>query len=489
LTFSARLMEILFPQTLRTAYRRVNKAGSFNTRCFPDHCPSGHADSSFCGRPFIVFVTGPGGADQPQGNSALFFAEFTPLASPAKQSAAQFTPEGFYGERATNGAVVFNLARQGWKYAWKSSRHVCDTPHVMRVYAVDPASKHVVLWRDSSPFVVSSMRGGDVGNENSTSSDLLIVLAAMSRLVPNSRSLPSTLDFEMDFGFDDYGGNDDDDGVDLASLDTTSVALGPEDEARFLAHERMRGLMQRLYAYMLPQYATWRCAEDLRVDVAAYLWQHESTTLETVAREAARTMDSLPVYTQPLQVAHFPMHEALAVAHSMLADGEQLCDALTVGGANDVSGTYLRNQAYLAMMGEYGAQGGWSPVDVDLHSRGDCVRVSALSRTQMLIWFMGPSGHTDLLTLGAANCPADLRPTMFGVQCQTRVIYAFAYTRGALLVGRHLGFDGVVAMKYAPLRDYMELHIQFRDHQSGHVLTNERFRLQRATASPVKLTT
>jgi len=412
---------IIFPQVLKTAYKRINKASTFNMRCFPDHLCTGHADSSFCGRPFVVLATGLDGA--------TLFAEFALEGSPLKQSSLDFSPEGFIGDRLAHGVVVFNLACQAWKYAWKSSRYTYETPHVFRVYALDAATHAIIFAKDSSPFIVSSTRNAAPGSE-APSSDILVVLAAMARLVPAARTLAPSMDFEFDFPMEDAFSSDD--AFDLDSLDTASVSLNPEDEAKFLAHEQLHNLLDRLYKYMLPQYMNWRNAIQMKADVERYLETTEHITLEQLARDASIKVNARPLVSRPPSILVFPRAEALNCLQAVMDPDECIVDSVTLGGVNDPSGVYVRPVEFINFMSENKSKVGWSPVDVDLMASSSRAVMAALSPTLAFTAFLGPFGHSDMYQLGVANLPADARPTMFGTSASDRLVYMFATNKAFL---------------------------------------------------------
>jgi len=466
---------LTFAQSLATSYKRVNKAGSFNTRCFPGCNPGGHADSSYCGRPFVVLASGfaPG---------AVFYAEFAPQAAQAKTTSEAFSPEGFYGDVLAHGVVAFNVGCAAWKYSWKSSRHTYETPHVVRVYVMDPGSRRrIVHVQDSSPFAVSSTRAA--AEKEAQQSELLAVLDAMARLVPTSRCCPMDMfgcSMENDAsvaasspGDADMGWEDD------SSTASLSLSLSDDEEARFLAHEQLCGVLERLYAFMMPQYPTWRCAADMRADVDMYLRHNESTTLEQFAAIAASN-DTQQQQQQQQQrkpaYLDFSHDEATATARSFLYEGEYLVDGITLNGPNDPSGLFWRDDEFSTRVCHEKLNAGWSPVDVDVHARVECVCIAALSPTMLFKAFLGPNGHSDIFSMAGANVPADMRPTLFGACAASRVAYVFATNKGTIQIVRGHGFDNEVFLaKHWRTAEGMTMHVQFRELPSNKVVKDDLF--------------
>jgi len=469
---------IVFAQALRTAYRRVNKTASFNTRCFPSCSATGHSDCSFCGRPFVIVSKAPAPA---------YFAEFAVQTSACKQSAVQFSAEGHVGVILTHGIVVFNPTCQAWKYAWKSSRHTYETRHVMRIYAFDPETAAVLFCGDSTPFTVSSTRRVD---DDEPESDLLAVLAAMNRLVPSSLAMaaPSTFDAPVAAVPDDahmaFAEEDD-------ASTVSSLSLSEHEEAHFLAHEQLRGTLERLYAFMVPQYATWQCAADMRADVEMFLCHSESTTIANVAALAADLLTDVTPHTNAkatlavVAAASFTHAEALALAHSFLYEGERFVDGVDLGGANDPSGLYERNEAFTAMLCQLKSSVGWSPLDVDLLERARTMCVAALTPSHFFVGFIGPNGPSDVLMLGAANQPADMRPTMFGAAMFTRVTYVFATNLGIMQIARGIdGGDLYLGKSMPTAAGQLTTHVQLRA-ANKCVLRDERFVFRRIALDQV----
>jgi len=401
---------------------------------------TGHTECSFCGRPFIVIAVAV------PDYAVDYFAEFAVKESPTKTNAAQFTLEGHRGAKLAHGVVVFNQACTAWKYAWKSSRHTFDTLHVMRVYAFAPATGDVLFARDSSPFTVSSTKAP--GNER-PQSDLLAVFTAMGRLVPSAaRSLPP---FATDF---DPCVDDDDDAVTMSDdvmaddHEDCFLTLSSAEEARFLAHEQLRAVLERLYAYMTLQYATWRSAAAMHADVDFYLRANEASSVEqlaALARDAGvsepvlvhlRDDEELPCKQRALE---FGYAEAEAWARSLLDADECLVDVFEPGGRNDPSGLYERSLDFSKIIGTHIADAGWSPVDQDLFARQHTSCIAVLSPTQIFLAFLGPTCWSDILTVGVANVPNDKRPTMFGATAASRIAYAFPTNRGVIQVASTLG--------------------------------------------------
>ena len=448
-------MDIRFVQQMRPSYKRVNKTSSFNTRCFPDHCVSGHTDCSFCGRPFVISTFGFDNAASP----LLFFAEFAMQAASPKKNASAFNPEGYHGEVCANGIVVFNGACAAWKYSWKSSRHTYDTPHVLRVYAYAPDTGDVVFSADSAHFTVSSTLAADV---DGPSADLLIVFAAMGKLVPAARASAPSMDLEFDFDMiDALCADADDSAFDLDSLETASVSLNPEDEARFLAHEQLRNTLQRLYAYMIAQYGTWRTASQMHTDVDVYLHQSEALTIEKLAHECTRTVtqllplgDLMPATVVP----PFTHADAAEFVRTTLDADEHLVDTIVLGGANDPSGFYVRPIEFINFMAEQKIRSGWSPVDLDIVSSSTSMVISSISPKQVFVAFLGKFMHSDMYQLGVPNSPADARPTMFRSGSSNRLLFVFPTNKSFIQVVRPCGspvgsdMSGVIViMRHTPL--------------------------------------
>jgi len=442
---------IVFPQALRAAYKRVNKTGSFNTRCFPAHSSTGHSDCTFCGRPFVVIAVGlPADTE--------FFAEFATKKSPAKSSPAQFSREGYRGEQLANEVVVFNQACTAWKYAWKSSRHTFDTLHVMRVYAFSPATGALALVQDSTPFTVSSTRNVALDKHQT---DVAVMLAAMGRLVPSSHTLASV----MDFDFDDVSSV-----LDLGDLSTEFPALSDAEEERCMAQEQLGGALERLHAFMLTHYSSWRCAADMRVGVQTYLRAHESTSIEQLAALASRVVNtaapvaSVDMEIEPTSLLNFTHAHALMLAQSFLSDGEFLVEGVELGGCNDPSGCYLRDPEFSKLMGQMGEDMGWSPVDQDLHARVQKTLVAAMSPTQVLFAYVGPATwSSDVYEIGVANVPCDKRPTLFGAAMEKRIAYMFATNKAVMHVAKGADFGGNVFLgKFSPHKEAKHVHVQIR---------------------------
>ena len=460
---------IAFVQTLHPAYKRVNKAGSFNTRCFPDHCPTGHADSSFCGRPLVVRVS-----DFPQHVHVAFHAEFAPQASAVKDNASQFSAEGFRGEPLANGVVVFNRDLHAWKYSWKSSRHTYETPHVVRVYAFETTTGAVAHAQDSSAFMVTSHK--PTGHDT-PSSDLLIALTAMGKLVPASRSLPQSIEFEFDAFVDsDAASSLEGDARDFDMAD--ALSLSREDEARFLAHERLRALLERLYGFMLPEYPNWRNAAQMKAAVEGYLAQHETVTLDEIARDVGATVMPQPaVASAPIVLSRA---QALALVQCLLEPGESIIEGFALGGRNDPSGLYERSQTFVTDISKHKSGVGWSPVDVDIEAQVSTVLVAALSPTLLFTAFLGRFGHADLIALDVENRPAEARPTMFGSAPGTRSAYVFATNAGFIRVHRgQQPSDPVVIMKHDVQPGQSVVHLQLRSLDTGAVIKDERYFVRR----------
>jgi len=438
-------MLVKFAQALHTAYKRVNKAGSFNTRCFPAHSCTGHSEFSFCGRPLVIVTAGfPDGVQ--------FFVEFAIKDSHAKTSAAQFSCEGFLGVQLAHGVVVFNRDLHVWKYSWKSARHTFDTLHVVRVYAFSKDTGQVWLAQDSSPFTVSSTKScGEIKPQP----DLIVVLSAMSRLVPSSRALPPSIDFEFDFTDEDMVNVNEEDGF---------PALSEAEEARFLAHEKLRAVLERLYAYMTKHYSQWRSSADMYTAVQIYLLLNESASVEKLA--ASVVLAGLAPSPEPPVVLSmsFSPATALNIAQSALDADEMLVDAIEPHGRNDVTGLYMRGAKFNGIMTQLSANAAWSPVDQDLHARVEKTFIAVLSPKHLFVSTVGIHTYSDLLAVGAANMPNDKRPTMFGASSTSRLDYVFPTNRGVIKVAvdADFGIANTLVAKLTPVAEGVQFHIMLK---------------------------
>lgn len=82
--------------------------------------------------------------------------------------------------------------------------------------------------------------------------------------------------------------------------------------------------------------------------------------------------------------------------------------------------------------------------------------------------------------LGAANQPADVRPTMFGAASFTRVTYVFATNLGMMQIARGIGGGDVYLSKSMPTTaaGLLTTHVQLRA-GNNVILRDEQFVFRR----------
>jgi len=365
------MLSLTFTQPLNSCYKRVNKSGNKNLRCFPRHSPSGHSDSTYCGQPVIVHVPGS------EQTSLEYLAEFALDKSPAtaipasrQLSSGEARPASFFvGQRLGNDLVIFNHQQHGWPYEWVSSRYTGHQLHVFRVYCVEGGNNLVATF-DSSPFTVSSLRDKNVfealGALSSNDPFRLILRAIHDRV--------ATDDADLDFSGLDYDDGDGG-GVQLGNpgiFTDNVVLLDKESEERLLAVENLDALLNRIALFIGENFHKWRGMNALKIDCVDFLSKMEGVNVDQVVAELGNVLGIKLLADSNLQPKVLADHSdnmfqlALATARSCLVQGSAICPCFTLNGSNDISGHYRRPEAFLKCMNDINCSFGWSQLDVKL---------------------------------------------------------------------------------------------------------------------------
>jgi len=443
-----------FVQPFNSSYRRVNKAGQKNLRCFPAHSPTGHQAARFCGCPIIVQVTTVASANP---DVVEYLGELVLASSPARTSISSNSTPLMRGTRRGN-SVVFNVDSQVWRYDWVSSFSACRAMHVFRVYVVEGGL--VVEVCDSPAFTVSSFRYKNVDEELGIlppMDPLRVVIRAISERV-------QTVDLDTAENDNDDGSLKDDlvDFLDSASfgvVDDSALLVNAESMDALLEIESLDALLIRSANFIMKHFGTWRDMAALKQDVEMLL-ATEGSSLQSVSEraEALFGFTAIPPIVQQARSSDL-LNLARRIALDILPKGTPLFDEITIGGPNDMSGCYRRSEAYSAYVQEIAARGGeWSSVDLRLKNLDVPYVVFMAASSQLLaMTYRGLEnrlGKHVFLKLNAINRPSNFRPLEFRSSSNI-VICAWAFQMGVITFTFGL-FDGIAVHLYMKDEDRLE---------------------------------
>jgi hypothetical protein len=441
---SSEMLTALFAQPILASYKRVNKVGNKNLRCFPGHSPTGHCESGFCGQPVILHVPGA------SLSAATYVAEFTLKDSPLNTK-AKFAPveDCFPGQRLGD-TIVFNRDCHGWRYSWVSTRHTAGQLHVLRVNVI--LDGFVVGAVDSSPFTVSSLRNQVVSEALgavSPSDPLRLVLMAIHERVHDDCN-------DLDFG--DFA--DDWEGSSGGFFDDATL-MDVENEDKLLAIERVDALLARMSSFILQNFNTWRSMHAMKVDLDNHLLQCEGRSIHAVADELCdlfgMRLDCQPAVV-PMGNTEVLFKSAFAAAQGMLPSGSAICPEFVLGGPNDVSGHYRVPESFLTFSHDVRLKAGWSALEMNISRNYSDLRIltKVLSPLDISMCAPGKAGlHKSILLKlcvlrglscarackcsrqapcrNEANRPPDCRPLQFAAD-HSRIVFAWAHSTGFVKV-------------------------------------------------------
>jgi hypothetical protein len=377
------MLTSIFTQPILASYKRVNKVGNRNLRCFPDHSPSGHCESGFCGQPVILHL--PGASLSP----ATYVGEFTLKDAPALLN-GRFEPgeDCFFGE-CLDDMVMFNRECDGWRYGWASTRHTAGQLHVFRVNIL--MDGELVRAVDSSSFTISGMRNQVVNEALRTlppSDPLRLILRAIHERVQEDS-------IDLDFGnFADWDG---------VSADDAMSLMDDQNEGRLLAMERLDALLDRVATFVIDNFHAWRTLHALNADLNEHLFQTEGRGTGAVASEIRELLGmrlECPPPAARLDSSEVLFRSALAFAQSGLPPGTAICPGFILGGSNDVSGCYRLPKALFSYSNDLRLRLGWLPLDLSIWS--SCLEPHVFSKVlgphEISMWFSSKTGmHKSML--------------------------------------------------------------------------------------------
>jgi len=419
----------MFLAVFEPTYRRVNKSGNRNLRCFPSHSTNQHNDYGFCGQPVIFYcpVVVPG---------TTFTASFVLKDSPLVPFA--LGGDGvFPGEITRDNRVVFNRELRGWEYTWTSSRHTATSLHCLRVCVNEPG--HPLIFVDSAPFIVSAFRNREdmqLKSPGALSEPVRIIFGAIrDRLDLNETeelawdAVETTMvDAASDGGWtDDFEAMDDADVNELVSLDMLDATLART--ANFI-HER---------------FASFHSVAELCVALGRFLQESESTTVGALTQNVQRL---LGVRLEPARAAATTL--MLGVDDFFASALRELADMLQLEGSsfvpefnahNDVSGAFQPGPELGTFVNSYRSKTGWSTLERSIHkSYVSSLRIEILGPRHGTLYKAGGSEATvglvstkAMFTLGIPAATEVMAAGVFhnpwgGVGC------AWAHSRGICFV-------------------------------------------------------
>jgi len=420
-----------------TSYKRVNKAGCRNLRCFPTHSAMGHRDTNFCGQAVSVFF--PGISNYALHSPPAFFAEFALQSSPTKTELTP-GPGCFMGEIGVNDLVIFNKACHGWHYGWTSNKHTNQSLHTFRVYIVQE-DQPIQLLLESTPFVISSFR-------NQTSKEiarlaqtdpLRLILQAIRLRFKNS----------MDMEWEDLSDWEDCPGVWMDGEQVQLVDL--ENQEKLLAIERFDAVLGRVSSYIFDNFPNWNELNDLKVDLNKHLAETESTSIEHIATEARHLfgaqVEPPPPVVFPENLTSLTQSTIADLKTMFLSSGIELVPEFT--SLNDVSGCYHRPKAFAVFMDDIRARLGWSALERNIFTtylEGEaCLNLRVVSANEICFSSSEGTGVRNksmMLKINEPFCPpqavSGLLHSPFG-----KMWFVFAHTKGFVIVV----FDGSAGLR------------------------------------------